>query len=106
MGVFDHLRVESPLPDGQTDILDFQTKNLDCLLFRYTITADGKLFRDDVEYDYEMSKARGLSVVRRTGTKTEIPHHGLIRFYAGSPADWREYVAKFTDGRLVEIVLG
>ena len=36
MGMFDTVYCEYPLPDARHQDLDFQTKNLECLLHTYT----------------------------------------------------------------------
>ena len=86
MGMFDTLQCEIPLPDGfKPEDGEFQTKDLDCCLETYTLTAEGKLLGPDGE-DKEF--------------------HGWLNFYSLGPAkDWHEYRAKFTDGRLVQILV-
>src|SRR5262245_7641527 len=41
MGMYDHLRVETALPDPELQERIFQTKSLACALLDYTITHDG-----------------------------------------------------------------
>lgn len=43
MGLFDTIHCEYPLPDARHQDLEFQTKDLECLLSNYTITRDGRL---------------------------------------------------------------
>ena len=45
MGMFDYIRCDYPLPsDPPVDAtINFQTKDFDCLMQQYVITADGKL---------------------------------------------------------------
>jgi hypothetical protein len=106
MGMFDNIKCEHPLPDGFDDNLKrFQTKSLDCELATYTITKDGKLVCD---------------VAGQYGTERgEVPNFtGEIEFYTsnwcGSGAGYimtdddqpywsRTYVAKFVNGKLIEI---
>jgi len=45
MGLFDTVKCKYPLPNPKHQDLEFQTKDLECLLGEYTITADGRLLR-------------------------------------------------------------
>jgi hypothetical protein len=83
MGMFDNIQCEYPLPgEPKSPDRDFQTKDFDCYLDKYTITADGRLLKD----------------------AAEVPFHGMLNFYTFTSDNmWFEYEAKFTDGRLVEI---
>ena len=104
--MFDELICEMPLPDGITRTKDFQTKSLDNVLDRYTVTEKGELWRES--YQWGWAESRKLKPER-------ILHHGWLNFYAfvGEPYDpekpkaelrvWLEYDAKFTDGKCVEI---
>jgi len=47
MGLYDYIRVEYALPGRPEWAGDFQTKDLDCCMDRFTITADGRFLRDD-----------------------------------------------------------
>lgn len=84
MGMFDDITCEHALPgDPQPPGKDFQTKDFDCLMDKYTITADGWLLKDG----------------------ESVPFHGLLEFHTYSTKThiWFSYEAKFTDGRLVQI---
>lgn len=83
MGMFDDITCEQPLPaEPKPPGTSFQTKDFDCDMDQYTITADGLLLK------------HGESV----------PFHGMLNFYTFTPDSmWFEYEAKFTDGRLVSI---
>lgn len=117
--MFDTIICEYPLPDGNTET-SFQSKNFDCLLDTYKITADGDLtvFEYDNEvdgvYDDSHPTFAGLSKRKRVNERWEIvPYHGVFNFYGGQWSNelqshqgtWAEYVAKFTDGKLVEITV-
>lgn len=89
VGMFDTIRCEYPLPNPEYQKLEFQSKDLDCLLDTYIITAAGRLVR-------EPRSGGAVGPV-------EVPHHGDIRFYDVVPDDDKrfvEYVARFTYGRL------
>lgn len=97
MGMFDDVRCEMPLPGPvKPKHLSFQTKDFDCVLDLFTITADGTLMRSggrtgDSEYAY--------------------PFHGMLTFYTyegggrkeSEDGMWFEYQAKLTDGKCVGI---
>ncbi|MFL6235554.1 MAG: hypothetical protein ACJ76N_20630 [Thermoanaerobaculia bacterium] len=90
--MFDTVHCEYPLPDARHQDLDFQTKNLECALFTYIITREGRLIR------------RAWS---RSGEKqnpdVEWLLHGDIRIYTSVKTEepsWIEYVVRFTHGRV------
>lgn len=81
MGMYDHVKIEVPLPEGKPNHYVFQTKDFDCLLHNYIITKNKTLIRDGEEIDF----------------------HGWLYFYGGPNNEFNEYDAKFTDGKLVEL---
>jgi hypothetical protein len=85
MGMYDDIRCDAPLPDMGCPVTtrDFQTKDFDCVLDKFVITADGKLLHDGVRRRF----------------------HGMFNFYHYDTKidTWWQYEAKFTDGCLVEI---
>ena len=84
MGLYDHVFCEVDLPDGKSHQGAFQTKDFeDPYLENYTITKDGRLVKD----------------------KRDLNFHGFLNFYTydDKTDEWREFNAKFTDGKLVEI---
>lgn len=103
MGMFDYIHCKKPLPDGWVPD-ELQTKDFDePYLERYTIDDDGRLYKEAVRYDTGQGNER-----------TDTNWHGYLRFYGsegdvntmhepGSDYRWHEYLAKFTDGNLVEI---
>lgn len=52
MGMFDTIACHYPLP-GLADptSINFQTKDLECLLTHYTITREGRLIKHHKEYE-------------------------------------------------------
>lgn len=110
MGLFDDIEVLWPLPDGYKHTM-FQTKDLECCMGRYRINADGTL--DKAEWEPVPEPERPypdmpfIGSVRRSGVWTKISFHGILNFYnydKDETPDWHEYEAKFTDGKVVEIV--
>ena len=106
MGMYDELICEMPLPDGITHTDGFQTKSLDNVLDKYTITAEGELWCEAYQWDWGEN---------RNPEPERILHHGWLNFYTfiGEPYGpekskerlkvWLEYDAKFTDGKCVEL---
>ena len=90
MGMFDYVRCDAPLPDGKpTPASIFQTKDFDDPnMDIFVITDDGRLICD----------------TPRQATEA-LEFHGVLNFYGGLPGEWREFNAKFTDGKLVEITI-
>jgi hypothetical protein len=122
MGMFDYIKCEIPLPDGFSG--ELQTKDFDCTLSTHIIKADGSLELDNghdeivPEGERPYPNAEGLK--KFIGSLRHIPKlektnfHGMLRFYgiekmgydseSGKPLDkWHEYIAKFTDGKLMSI---
>jgi hypothetical protein len=93
MGLFDHVICEYPLPDPRHQELEFQTKDLDSLMYHYLVTRDGRLVRQARKGD-----AWGEAVDH----DTEWPIHGDIRIYTYDDEAHRsiDYVVRFTHGRV------
>jgi hypothetical protein len=92
MGMFDTVHCEYPLPDARHQDLEFQTKNLECTLDRYTITRDGRLVR-------HARSGWGAALDH----DVEWPLHGDIRIYTSVKSEdppWIEYVVRFTHGQV------
>lgn len=85
MGMFDDIRCDAELPKVGPDPKTrcFQTKDRECQLDQYVITADGRLLLDGDPVDF----------------------HGMLNFhhFDNKSATYWQWVAKFTDGRLIEI---
>lgn len=108
--MFDYIRVHPSLlpvtPEERNAIeneeCDFQTKDLDCYLNEYEITPDGFLILVN-----EMIGGWNYQEVYR-----QIKYHGHLRFYTevyfgtedNLKVEWYEFQAKFTDGKMVEII--
>lgn len=92
MGMFDTIYCQYSLPDARHQDLDFQTKDLECLLHTYIITRDGRLVLK--------LRRRGEDADR----EIEWPHHGDLRIYTSIKTDgdteWVEYVVRFTQDRV------
>lgn len=89
MGMFDDIQVEYPLPDLGTIPIEeqsFQTKSLACFMRFYTITYNGLLRCEDEIVDYH----------------GDIFFYGHVKSDLDSPSDGgrREYLARFTEGKL------
>lgn len=124
MGMYDEIHVDYPLP-GDPPYKDFQTKDLDCTMGSYTITAGGRLiehtyvldfvpeeerpFFGKPEWEHPFMRMCGCLKREETGD-VDTNYHGLLIFYTGKWSnelqkhlDWYEYRAKFTDGTLVDV---
>jgi len=99
MGLYDNLYCEYPLPEGDPNILVYQTKDTPCqALSTYIIHKDGTIFASDGMY--------------KTGDTWSKPARepeqwivtGEVRFYDYSKDEvWTEYSTYFVDGVLREI---
>lgn len=111
MGMFDELRVEHILP-GNTEITNewYQTKDLECVMTKYVISSNGQLYEErwDVEWVEQATHWLGGYMQNVEGTYRReylTDFHGDIRFYRSTADDlvnrkWRDYYARFTDGKL------
>ena len=95
MSLFDTIQCDYPLPDPEFQQEEFQTKDLDCLLNRYRISADGRLWR----------LPRGIAFLGDDPSpdpakREDTNYHGEFSFYANTPKKWVEYRVCFTRGTL------
>jgi hypothetical protein len=123
MGMFDELTCEYPLPRIDMQGRAFQTKDFECALWQYKITADGRLVcyprRLETNPDWiDDPTNNGFS--RYFGSMRSVPEpdyeidfHGDVYFYTHereNPANQMDYGtlitfrARFTEGRVVGIV--
>jgi hypothetical protein len=75
MGIFDNVACDYPLPDPRHQDLEFQTKDLERVMGRYTITRDGRLIRHARPSPFMPAPVRDV----------EWPIHGDIRIYDLDP---------------------
>jgi hypothetical protein len=98
MGVFDYIRCDFPLPDGFAGGVKFQTKDTPAqYLETYIITSDGRLL-DEHGRDTQFHGDIAFYWSNVTGSWGE-----LISTEGDAPPDGRDYLARFTDGRLARI---
>lgn len=98
MGMYDHIRFEGQLPDGTSgEGREFQSKDLQCFLFRYTITGDGRLLESQWQSRYPEPAL--------WSAPTPVEHTGDVEFYDEHQGRWRRYVAKFHQGKMVALGL-
>jgi len=111
MGMFDYITVETLLP-GNVTVSDevFQTKSFECLMENYVITKSGELYRENWEYvwvdnDIHLLGGYGEKIPDTYRREYLTDFHGDITFYRGrmSNGKWRDYTARFTDGKLTRI---
>ena len=130
MGMFDWVRCDAPLPTPAAQGLQFQSKDLECGLDHYIITAAGRLVR--LTWDWEdipltESPGRLRPACRRvpgSEQRIDMTWNGLLTFYGdahtgevaairmsdgedilhpGPPPPWYEFTALFADGQLQRI---
>jgi hypothetical protein len=112
--MFDELICKMPLPEEPRPpkCRVFQTKDLDNLLERYTITTNGRLIHHTVRYEEVAERERPYPEFPFIGCMRPIPagdvdmnYHGMLEFYTydcRTKESW-SYKAKFTDGQCVDI---
>lgn len=93
--MFDTIRCEAPLIAPRHQSVSFQTKDLDCLLWTYTISRTGHLVREPGTGLLGLGKSR----------RVVVPMHGDLRMYTSIEAKsgrrtWIEYRVRFTSGRV------
>ncbi len=129
MGLFDHLTFEDGLdiefPDIGTNPLEvtWQTKSITRdypMMENYKITAAGRLFKEEAEYEHVPEEERphydeaigGFESPMRemAGSMRKIhlgwadmEYHGIFEFHRTIDGDYVSLEAKFTDGQLAEI---
>jgi len=111
MGMFDEVLCHMPLPGMEKPYPTFQTKGLDCCLWVYEITAEGRLVCNRYKMEGvpdDEKDANGLPILRRVkGSERVVDqnHHGMLNFYhyEDDGDRWFEFNAKFTDGVCVDI---
>ena len=126
--MYDEITCEHPLPKTGFRLPEghdgWQTKDLENLLDRYTITADGRLVLHQVRYDdvpqeerplygtpeWDRPFGRWIGSLRSVPVgDEEVPHHGDVHFYdafrikGGEGRVWIEFRARFTEGRVSRI---
>ncbi len=111
MGMFDEIRVEQVLP-GNIEITDewYQTKSLDNVMTKYVITAKGELYEELWNYEwidddsYKFFKGYSQKIEGSYRREYLTNYHGDIIFYAGLENKvWRDYYARFTEGKLTKM---
>jgi hypothetical protein len=101
MGIFDYLRLEMPMPDGQEVVPgSFQTKSLWCTMDRFTITSSGRLVFHRPRPG-PTPVAEGEPALGRLAPVGDIDldYHGDLATH-GTRADWNfvSYAVRFSHG--------
>ena len=129
MGMFDTILCDYPLPlpellkkpDLNWSKVDFQTKDLDCAMHVYHITAEGTLELEVIDREfiyYTPEEMRTLqpkpwSTVKEVVVKSKsierISHHGKVTFYTSIEHTdeedlWVDFEATFTYGKIYSVV--
>lgn len=118
MGMYDDVVCEYILPD--TKEINFQTKDFECFLDKYTITKEGRLLLETSDFEEVPEEERPFynkegwetnPVSRIFGSLKKVnieqkdtDFHGIFNMYTMDKNDgWLEYKVKFTEGQLVSI---
>lgn len=91
MGMYDSIYVKDlsilPLTEREREVItpetEWQTKCLDCVLQKLYLNPNGRLETWPADEAWE--------------------YHGYVNFYTGTKGVWIEFVAKFTNGKMVSI---
>lgn len=112
MGMFDYVIPECPMPSEARHVDGWQTKDFDCQMIDYRITAEGRLMREIVHYEDRsdptaepgtLASIVGMMTKVRDGW-ADMNHHGVVNFYTHSPGEgWLEFNATFTHGQLEKV---
>jgi len=129
MGLFDRVTFEDGLdvefPDIGADPFEvtWQTKSIarhEPMMENYKVTANGRLFKEEAEYEHvpeeerpgyneeidgfenEFERGRGSRKKIHQGW-SDTEYHGVFEFHRTIDGDYVSLDAKFTDGQLVEI---
>ena len=112
MGMYDNIRCKAPLPGTPPHFINsetlFQTKNLECLLYTYEITADDKLMLvEDFDGEEPLPKAEIISnfddnLIFYTSNMRACDGKNTYTD-DGSDYVFIEYRAKFENGHLFKI---
>jgi hypothetical protein len=113
MGLFDTLRCRYPLPLPEMQDRVFQTKSLEAIMDKYSITEEGRLILHVVRWEPIPEAERdpqhpyAIARVVPVGDR-EVAYHGDIEFYAtreeaNVASGLVIFIARFTEDRLVRI---
>lgn len=108
--MYDYVKCEYPLPGNPPEWAKdayFQTKDFDCLMDTYIITADGKLLKGDPATPEGEPVAHatrlGLTCTINFYTSNVVASGPGTYTSDGEDAHWLEYSAEFVKGELLEI---
>lgn len=95
MSLYDTIQSDYPLPDPEFQDVEFQTKDLEEMLLRYRITADGRLWR--LRWGVHLF-GQVKRPAHHDALEEDTHYHGDISFHADTKKGWVEYRARFTHG--------
>lgn len=104
MGMFDYLYCDYPLPGKKLEfITEFQTKDLDCSLSAYRITADGNLYEQDGRPLTLTDCQNFTGDIDFYGSNTVAGALGHQFTENGEDVEEADYKAVFVNGTLTEL---
>ncbi len=95
MSLYDTIQSDYPLPDPELQNVEFQSKDLEEMLQRYRITADGRLWR--LRWGVHLF-GEAERPAHHDALEEDTHYHGDISFHADTSKGWVEYRARFTHG--------
>ena len=112
MGMYDEVRCKVDLPDEYVHDKEkfiFQTKDLENIMGRFTITEEGRLIEHKFHLEPvpEEEKVHEHHILKRIEDgDVDLDYHGYLTFYTRYDVkdEFLEFQAKFTDGKVVEII--
>jgi hypothetical protein len=113
MGMFDTVTCHYPI-EGMGGPFDFQTKQFDCCMDHYTITAEGRLIHHQVAWKpvpesqrpyYGKPEWEQGGIWRSIGSITTIPAADVDTNFHGD-IELRDFTLRFTDGQVSKIIRG
>lgn len=125
MGMFDYVNCKYPLPKPSFDLeswgvkldnIEYQTKDLENCLTRYTIRDNGELWYEDVAYEWVDDDNAFLKGYMDVVSSHDKPSnfHGVLTFYCYEDLGERDgkfysleldYEAKFVDNKITDLKL-
>lgn len=118
MGMFDNISCDMPLPEGAGDVLEWQTKDLDCSMTHYAIRSDGRLVDARIRMEpktgapdapeflsKEYRDYRQKWFEAKEGPDAPVNFTGSVNFYGQSgDGQWWEFCAFIEGGTCFKII--
>src|SRR5437879_9395134 len=111
MSAYDHVHCEYPLPDGEAQDLDYQTKSMPAPFSEnYLVKRDGQLLHEEYDEREETDPASpvGFAMVHENQRWVRADFRGQLEIYAAvKQADgslrWYSYLFWFKDNKVADL---